>query len=134
MRPGHKLKKWQWRHNFWCCLVSLVNSSYWFKFMSISSLFLELNPEIRNIPVWVFPNIWRMGRARDTKFSTNFSTEFFPLNAAKCHRYSFYRFWVIKGTPRGIEITLPPSPPAPHTHTHRSKLGLSWLKNINPKV
>ena len=23
------------------------------------------------------------------------------LNAAECHGYSFYRFWVIKGKPRG---------------------------------
>ena len=69
-------------------------------FMSISSLVLELWqfpfirdwPEIRksgippsenrkyprpktgNTPVWVFPNIWRLGWVRNTKFSTKVST------------------------------------------------------------
>ena len=35
------------------------------------------------------------------------------LNAAKCQGYSFYRFWVVKGKPKGGKIT-----PPPHTHTH----------------
>ena len=76
-------------------------------FMSISSMVLELWqfsfirdwPEFRKLeisPSWVFPSIWRLGRVIDTKFGTNFSNKML-LNAAKCHGYSFYRFWVIRG-------------------------------------
>ena len=77
-------------------------------FMSISSLVLELWqfsfirdwPEIGNTPVWVLPNIWRLGRVMDTKFGTNVSNKML-LNAVKFQSYSFYRFWVIKGKPTG---------------------------------
>ena len=58
------------------------------------------NPEIGNTPVWVLPNIWKLGRVRDTKFGTDVPNEIL-LNAAKCQGYSFYRFWVIKGKPTG---------------------------------
>ena len=58
---------------------------------------LTRNPEIGNIPVWVLPNIYRLSLVGDTKFSTNVSNEKL-LNATKCQGYSFYRFWVIKGT------------------------------------
>ena len=69
---------------------------------------LTRNLEIRNTPVWVLPNIWRLGGVRDTKFGTNVSNEML-LKAAKCQGYSFYRFWVIKGKPtRGSK--LPHSP------------------------
>ena len=57
---------------------------------------LTRNPEIRNTPVWVLPNIWWLGQVRDTKFDADVSNEML-LNAAKCQGYSFYRFWVIKG-------------------------------------
>ena len=60
---------------------------------------LTRNPEIGNTPVWVLPNIWRLERVRNTKFGmdvTNETNEIL-LNATKCHGYSFYRFWVIKG-------------------------------------
>ena len=40
------------------------------------------NPEIQNIPVWVLPNIWRLGQVRDTEFDTNVCNEML-LNAAK---------------------------------------------------
>ena len=78
----------------------------------ISSLVLELwqfsfirdwltrNPEIGNTPVWVLPNISRLGQVMDTKFGTNFPNRIL-LNAAKFQDYSFYRFWVIKGKPTG---------------------------------
>ena len=59
---------------------------------------LTRNPEIGNIPVWVLPSIYRLSLVGDTKFSTNVSNEKL-LNATKCQGYSFYRFWVIKGTP-----------------------------------
>ena len=32
---------------------------------------LTRNPKIRNTPVWVFPNIWRLGQARDATFGAN---------------------------------------------------------------
>ena len=59
---------------------------------------LTRNPETRNTPVWVLPNIWRLGGVRDTKFGTNVSNKKL-LNAAKCQSYSFYHFWIIKGEP-----------------------------------
>ena len=77
-------------------------------FMSISSLVLELWqfsfirdwPEIGNTPVWVLPNIWRLGQVMDTTFGMNVSNRML-LNAAKFQSYSFYRFWVMKGKPTG---------------------------------
>ena len=45
----------------------------------------------RNPETWVLPNIWRLGRVKNTKFSTNVSNKML-LNAAKCQGYSFYRF------------------------------------------
>ena len=88
-------------------LSSLVTGP---SFMSISSLVLELLQfslirdwsEIRklDIPVWVLPTIWRLGRVMDTKFGTNVSIRML-LNAGKFQVYSFYRFWVIKGKPTG---------------------------------
>ena len=72
-------------------------------FMSISALVLQLWQfcfirdwsEIRYTPVRVFPNIWRLGQDRDTKFGTHVSNKTL-LNATKCEG-----FWAIKGEPRG---------------------------------
>ena len=100
---------------FWCFFVFLVNLSYWSKFYvniitcsGIMTIFfikeLTRNPEIRNTHIWVFPNIWRLGRVMDTKFGTNVSNRTL-LNAAIFQGYSFYRFWVIKGKPTGGKIT-----------------------------
>ena len=61
---------------------------------------LTTNLEIGNTPVRVLPNIWRLGRVKDTKYGTNVSNEML-LNATKCQGYSFYRFLVIKGKPAG---------------------------------
>ena len=36
---------------------------------------LSRNPEIRNTPIWVLPNIWRLGQFRDAKFDTNVSNK-----------------------------------------------------------
>ena len=116
---GRKLEKWQWRHNFptWryrqiflTLLVSLTKFSYWSKFhvniitgsgvITISFYkILTRNAEIGNTPVWVLPNIWRLGRVRNTKFGTNISNKML-VNAAKGQGCSFYRFWV-KGKPIG---------------------------------
>ena len=57
-------------------------------------------------PAWVLPNIWRLGRIRNTKLGTNVSNTML-LHAAKCQSYSFYRFWLMKGKPTG-GIKLPP--------------------------
>ena len=108
---------------FWCCFVSLVNFSYWSKFhvniitdSRIMTIFfykgLTRNPEIGNTPVWVLPNIWRLGWVMDTKFSTNVSTKML-LNAAKRQGYSFYHFWVITGKPTGGGGLKLPSSPLP---------------------
>ena len=87
-------------------------------FMSIPSLVVELwqfsfirdwNTEIENIPLWVLPNIWRLGQVGDSKFGTKVSNKIL-LNAAKCQGCSFHVFWVIKGKRTGgSKITPPPN-------------------------
>ena len=100
-------------------LSSLVTTP---SFMATSSLVLELWqfsfirnwPEIRKSetpPSQFFPNIWRLGQVRNTKFDTNVSNEIL-LNAAECQVYSVYHFGVIKGKPTagggvGDKITSP---------------------------
>ena len=104
---------------FWHCFVSNVNFGYWSKFhvniitgSGIMTTFfykgLIRNPEIRNTPVWVFPNIWRLGWGMGTQFGTNVCNKML-LNAAKFQGYSFYRFWVIKENPTGEGVKLPPT-------------------------
>ena len=95
----------------WCWCVSLVKFSYWSKFHAniitgsgiMAILFykgLTRNPIIGNSPLWVLPNIWRLGGVMDTKFGTSVSNRIL-LNAAKFQGYSFFRFWVIKRKPTG---------------------------------
>ena len=79
-------------------------------------------PKIGNTPVWVFPNIWRLGWVRNTKFGTKVSNEML-LNAAKCQGYSFYHFWVIKAKQTGRGKITPPS-----THPHTQRLGLTQFQ------
>ena len=104
---------------FWRLLISFVKFSYWSKFhvnnitgFEVVAIFfykgLTRGPKIENNPVWVLPNIWRVGKVRDTKFGTKVSNEML-LNAAKYQGYSFYSFWVIKWKPTGGKIT--PHPP-----------------------
>ena len=106
------MQTWRHRHFFWRYFVFLVKISYWSKFdvniitgSVVMTIFfykgLTRNPEIRNTPVWVLPNIWTLRWVRDTKFGTNASNEML-LNAAKCQSYSFHRFWVIKGKPTEV--------------------------------
>ena len=104
--------------NFFDVVLFLL-SSYWSKFhvniitgSGVMTIFfykgLTRNPEIRNTPIWVLPNIRRLGQIRDTKFGTNVSNKIL-LKAAKCQAYSFHRFCVIKGKPTGrIKLTPPP--------------------------
>ena len=58
------------------------------------------NSEIENSPVWVLPNIWRLGRVRDTNFSTE---------CCKMPGLQFDRFWVIEGKPTGGGKITPPT-------------------------
>ena len=58
------------------------------------------NLKIGNTPVWVLPNIWRLGWVKDTKSCTDVSKEML-LNAENRQGYNFYLFWVIKGKPTG---------------------------------
>ena len=82
--------------------VSIVKFKHWSKFRVniitgsgvMTILFnkrLTKNLEIGNTPIWVLPNIWRMGQVRDTKFGTNISNKML-LNAEKYQGYSFYCF------------------------------------------
>ena len=91
-------------------------------FMSVSWLVLQLwqflfyksltrNPKMGNTPVWVLPNILRLGKVRDTKFGTNVSNKTL-LYIAKCQCYRFYCFEVIKEKTTGKKVKLmPPLPP-----------------------
>ena len=121
---------------FWRCFVSLVKFSYWSKFhvniitgSGIMTIFfhkgLTRNSEIGNTPVWVLPNIWRLGRVMSTKFCLNVSNRML-LNAAKFQGYSFYRSWVVKRKPigSGIKLPLPPT-------QIRVKKGCSKVRIIN---
>ena len=112
--------KWQRRHNFptwhYCqffdvvlfLFSSAVSGAKFHVNIITGSRFmliffykgLTTNPEIGSTPVWVSPNIWRLGRVRDTKFGINVSNKML-LNAAKCPGYSFYYFWFIKENPTG---------------------------------
>ena len=95
---------------FWRFFVSFVKFRYWSKFpvniITCSGLktiyfYKGLTRNLDgNTPVWVLPDIWRLGQVRDIKFGTDVSNKMF-LNAAKYQGYSFYRFWVIKGKPTG---------------------------------
>ena len=81
---------------FWRLFVSLVKVSCWSKFhvniitsSGIMTIFfykgLTRNPEIRNCPVLVLPNIWRLGWVMEikfTKFVMNISNRML-LNDAK---------------------------------------------------
>ena len=122
LQIGHKSEKGQWRHN----TPTWRHHFFDIDLFPLSSLVtrpsfmkgLTRNPEIGNTPVWILPNIWRLGEAKDTKFGTNVSNKTL-LNTVKCQGYSFNRFWVIKGKPtRGVKLpTHPPHPFLPHTHT-----------------
>ena len=94
---------------------SLISLSLVLELWKLTFVSLNRNLETKNIPVWVFPNIWRLGQVRDTKYGTYVSTKML-LNAEKCQGYSFYCFWVIKGKPTGQGGGGGGITPAPH-HT-----------------
>ena len=82
----------RWSSNFfWRLFVSLLKFSHWSKFhiniITASGVMtnyfyqgLTTNLEIGNTPVWILPNIWRLGWVRDTKSGTDVSKEML-LNA-----------------------------------------------------
>ena len=85
---------------------------------------LTRNPEIRNTPMLVLPNIWRLKWVRDTKFGRNVSNKML-LNAAVT---SF-----IKGKSTGMmgdKISPPPPPPPLQTQIkikiYKRKLWECW--------
>ena len=86
---------------------------------------LTRTPEIGNTTVWVLPNIWRLGRVRNTKYGTNVSHKMLQ-NAAKFQGYSFYRFWVIKGKPTGGGGKITPPPPV-HSTSWKSSLHFLYI-------
>ena len=115
LQISHELEKYiicqhDFVFNFFKLAVFFLSKfSYWFKFhinivtgsrvmRILVNKDLSRNLEIGNTPVWVLPNIYRLSWVSDSKFGTNISNEKL-LNATKCQGYSFYRFWVIKGTP-----------------------------------
>ena len=96
---------------FWRWHVPLVRFSYWSKFhvnirtgSGVMTIFiykrLTWNAEIRNTPICVLLDIFRLGQIKITKFGTNICNKKL-LIAAKPQGYSFYCFWVIKGKPTG---------------------------------
>ena len=102
---------------FWRRFFSLVKFSYWSKIhvniitaSGIMAIFfckgLTRNPDIGSTPIWVLPNIWRLGRVMDNKSDKNVSNRML-LNPAKFQGYNFYCFWIIKGKPTwGVEPPL----------------------------
>ena len=105
---------------FWRCFFSLVKFGYWSKFhiniitgSGIMTIFfynaLTRNPDMGNTPVWVLPNIWRLGRVMDTKFGKNVSNRML-LKAAKSRVAAFTVFELSRENQLGGNIT-PLSPP-----------------------
>ena len=99
---------------FWRCFVSLVMLSYRSMFHVniftgsgvMTILFykrLTRIPEMGNTPVWVLPNIWRLGKLRKPHLACFISFKML-LNATKCQGYSFYRFWVNNGNSTEEEV------------------------------
>ena len=87
---------------------------------------LTKNLEIRNTPIWVLSNNWRLGRVMGTKLGTNVSSKML-LNAGKFQGYSFYHFLGIKGKPTGwgVKLHLP--------HAPRLGLNKSFCNTTNVK-
>ena len=104
------------RQVFLVSRFSLVKFSYSTKFHVViiteSGVFykgLARNPESGNTPVWVFPNIRRLGWVGDANFSWNVSNEKL-LNVVNYQIYSFYYFSFIneKLRGRGGDTLIPP--------------------------
>ena len=114
------------------CFLFLVKFTYWFKFhvniitgSRIMTIFfykgLTRHPEIGITPVWVLPNIWRLGRVMNTKFETNVSNAML-LNTANFQGFQFLPFLPTGGG--GGKI-----PPDPSRLGLRKKLFLKQVKS-----
>ena len=104
----------------WRCFVSLVNFKYWSKFhvniikgSGIMTVFfykgLARNPEIGNTPVWVLPNIWRLGQVMGTEFGTDVSNRML-LNAVKFRVKGFTVLELLRKNQLGWDKIFPPPP------------------------
>ena len=74
------------------------------------------NLEIGNTPVWVLPDIWKLGHVRNklVKIGKNLARISLIKSYWKCQGYMFYLFRFIEMKPRGIKL-----PPLPSTHPLR---------------
>ena len=108
-------------NSLWCCFISLVKFSYWSKFhvnfitcsrvMTISFYNgLTKNLEIRNTPVWILPNTWRLGQVRNTTFGTNISNKML-LNASNARVTAFTVSELLKENQEGGGGKITPHPP-----------------------
>ena len=87
---------------------------------------LNLALEIRNTPIWVLPNIWRLGQIRDTKVGTNTSNKML-MNTWKCQGYSIYIFWVVKAKPTGVGWEGALKLPSPRIFRNNYKFSITTL-------
>ena len=95
-------------NSFHVFFVSLVKFSYRYKFhiniitgSGVMIIFFykglkSRNPEIRNTPVLVLPNTWRLGRVRDIKLDADVSNEKL-LNAANVRVTAFTSSELLRG-------------------------------------
>ena len=122
---------------FSCQVKLLVQVScqyqYWFGSYDYFCL-RRIHQKSRNTPIWVFPNIWGLGKVRDIKFGTNVSN-IGLLNAAKWQGYSFYRYLVIMGKPTegGRREVGGWGVKSQHTHNHFSILHLN-IASLNKHI
>ena len=65
---------------------------------------LTRNPEIRNTPFRVFPNTWRLGQAKDTKFGMNVYIRVIAFSISESLR---------ENQQVGVKLLSPHPPPLP---------------------
>ena len=98
---------------------SLAKFNYWSKFhvniitgsevMTISFYKgLTRNSEIGKTHVWVLPNIWRLGRVRNTKSGTNISNKIL-LNATNGTVKAFTISEPLRENQQGVKLPPPPT-------------------------
>ena len=118
---------------FWCCFVSLFKYSHWSKFhvniiniitgSGVMTIFfykgLTRNPEIENTPVWVLPNMWRMGWIRDTKFGMSLMKCYWKLQNARVTASTIFES-------RQTQQDGKTSPPPPDTHKQLSVIYMCY--------
>ena len=102
-------------NSFHVFFVSLVKFSYRYKFhiniitgSGVMIIFFykglkSRNPEIRNTPVLVLPNTWRLGRVRDIKLDADVSNEKL-LNAANVRVTAFTSSELLRENQQGLKL------------------------------